>query len=149
MKALFLDDKGAEKPIIMGCYGIGIGRTAAASIEQNHDEAGIIWPPPLAPFDCIIVPVNVNDEETSKASEALYSELSSKGLSALYDDRDERAGVKFKDADLIGIPVRLTVSAKTLKEGSFEIKKRNEKESRLVKKISDATEEVKKGAWVS
>ncbi|MEK7312894.1 MAG: proline--tRNA ligase [Deltaproteobacteria bacterium] len=143
MKALFLDDKGAEKPIIMGCYGIGIGRTAAASIEQNHDEAGIIWPPPLAPFDCIIVPVNVNDEETSKASEALYSELSSNGLSALYDDRDERAGVKFKDADLIGIPVRLTVSAKTLKEGSFEIKKRNEKESRLVK-ISDATEEVKK-----
>ncbi|MFZ3072923.1 MAG: proline--tRNA ligase, partial [Thermodesulfobacteriota bacterium] len=91
MKAFFLDEKGAEKPIIMGCYGIGIGRTAAASIEQNHDEAGIIWPPPLAPFDCIIVAVNVNDEETKKASEALYSELSSKGLSVLYDDRDERA----------------------------------------------------------
>ncbi|HZX36286.1 MAG TPA: proline--tRNA ligase [Thermodesulfobacteriota bacterium] len=143
MKALFLDDKGVEKPIIMGCYGIGIGRTAAASIEQNHDEAGIIWPPPLAPFDCIIVPVNVNDEETSKASEALYSELSSEGLSALYDDRDERAGVKFKDADLIGIPVRLTVSAKTLKEGSFEIKKRSEKESRLVKK-EEAIAEVRK-----
>lgn len=143
MKALFLDDKGVEKPIIMGCYGIGIGRTAAASIEQNHDEAGIIWPPPLAPFDCIIVPVNVNDLETSKASEALYSELSSEGLSVLYDDRDERAGVKFKDADLLGIPVRLTVSAKTLTQGSFEIKRRNEKESRLVKK-QEAIAEVRK-----
>ncbi len=134
MGCTFLDANGKEKPMIMGCYGIGIGRTAAAAIEQNHDDAGIIWPPPLAPFDVHMVPVKVKDEETMKASEELYSTLIEKGFDVLLDDRDERAGVKFKDADLIGVPVRLTISTKTLKEDSIEIKGRGEKEARLVKR---------------
>ncbi|MDH4227490.1 MAG: proline--tRNA ligase [Deltaproteobacteria bacterium] len=133
MGAKFLDEKGVERPIIMGCYGIGIGRTAAAAIEQNHDDAGIIWPKPLSPFDVHLVPVNVNDEETKKASDALYENLKKEGFDVLYDDRDERAGVKFKDSDLIGIPLRITVSAKTLKEGSVEMKGRRDAAPRLVK----------------
>jgi len=141
MGAVFLDEKGVEKPAIMGCYGIGIGRTAAAAIEQNHDENGIIWPPPLSPFDCHIVPVNVNDMETRNAADGLYALLTEKGYEVLLDDRDERAGIKFKDADLIGIPVRITVSSKTLKEGCVEIKERKKEGARLVK-IEDAAQDV-------
>jgi prolyl-tRNA synthetase len=133
MHTTFLDENGKERSMIMGCYGIGIGRTAAAAIEQNHDENGIIWPNPIAPFDCEIVPVNVNDEETLKTAEALYASLGEKGVEVLLDDRDERAGVKFKDADLIGIPVRVTVSPRTLKEGSVELKERSATDARLVK----------------
>jgi prolyl-tRNA synthetase len=126
----------------MGCYGIGVGRTAAASIEQNHDEAGIIWPKPLAPFDCEVLPVNVKDEETRKAAEALYEGLE-KEMDVLLDDRDERAGVKFKDADLIGIPVRVTIGERNLKQGMVEIKERKTGEVRLVK-LDEAAGEVKK-----
>lgn len=140
MGATFLDERGCERPFIMGCYGIGIGRTAAAAIEQNHDEDGIIWPAPLAPFDCHIVPVNVNEEETLKVAQDLHSSLIEGGYGVLFDDRDERAGVKFKDADLIGIPVRITVSSRTLKQGSTGIKERWGKEERLVK-IEDTVEE--------
>ncbi|MFQ5736924.1 MAG: proline--tRNA ligase [Thermodesulfobacteriota bacterium] len=142
MGATFLDEQGREKPMIMGCYGIGVGRTAAASIEQNHDENGIIWPTPLAPFGCEVLPLNVRDEETLRAAEALYETLNGLGVETLLDDRDERAGVKFKDADLIGIPVRVTVGARNLKQGLVEIKRRNEKEARLVK-VEGAAEEVR------
>jgi prolyl-tRNA synthetase len=137
MGATFLDGKGGEKPMIMGCYGIGIGRTAAASIEQNHDEAGIIWPKPLAPFHCEVVPVNVKDETVMKAGEAIYTELTKAGLDVLFDDRDERAGVKFKDADLIGIPVRVAIGERNLKDGNVEIKDRKTGVVSLVK-LSEA-----------
>ncbi|VAW37872.1 Prolyl-tRNA synthetase, bacterial type, partial [hydrothermal vent metagenome] len=140
MGATFLDENGKEKPMIMCCYGIGIGRTAAAAIEQNHDEGGIIWPVPLAPFDCHIVAVNVKDEATMKVAEALYSELQEKGLDVLFDDRKVRAGFKFKDADLIGIPVRITVSANTVAEDSVEIKERRAEEPTLVRVEDVATE---------
>ncbi len=142
MGATFLDEQGAERPMIMGCYGIGVGRTAAASIEQNHDEFGIIWPVPLAPFGCEVVPVNVTHEESMKTAEALYAELNKAGVDTLLDDRDERAGVKFKDSDLIGIPVRVTVGERNLKQGNVEVKRRNEKEARLVK-VEDAAAVVK------
>ncbi|MBI5562691.1 MAG: proline--tRNA ligase [Deltaproteobacteria bacterium] len=133
MSATFLDAAGKERPFIMGCYGIGVGRTAAASIEQNHDDLGIIWPRPLAPFSCEVVPVNVADEGTRKAAEGLYESLNASGIETLLDDRDERAGVKFKDADLIGIPVRVTIGERNLKQGLVEIKERRAKEARLVK----------------
>lgn len=143
MGATFLDESGAERPMIMGCYGIGIGRTAAASIEQNHDEFGIIWPAPLSPFDCEVVPVNVKDAESLKVAEEIYSGLTASGLDALLDDRDERAGVKFKDADLIGIPVRVTIGERNLKQGLVEIKERRSGEVRLVK-AGEAVEELLK-----
>jgi len=137
LSATFLDEAGKAQPFIMGCYGIGIGRTAAAAIEQNHDEAGIIWPGPIAPFSCEVVPVNVADEGTKKAAEALYNALAEAGCETLLDDRDERAGVKFKDADLIGIPVRVTIGERNLKQGLVEVKERRAKEARLVK-VADA-----------
>jgi prolyl-tRNA synthetase len=124
MKALFLDQNGKEQTMVMGCYGIGIGRTVAAAIEQNHDGDGIVWPLPLAPYSVIITPVNVNEKTLSDAAEELYRILSEKGLEVILDDRDERAGVKFKDADLIGIPYRVTVGPKKLAEGKMEVKTR-------------------------
>ncbi|MBI1911820.1 MAG: proline--tRNA ligase [Deltaproteobacteria bacterium] len=141
MGATFLDEEGKERPIIMGCYGIGIGRTAAAAIEQNHDEFGIIWPKPLAPFGCEVVAVNIKDEETSKTAVAIYGALKDKGIDALLDDRDERAGVKFKDADLIGIPVRVTIGERNLKQGLVEIKERKSGQVKLVK-VEEAVAEV-------
>jgi prolyl-tRNA synthetase len=122
MKAIYLDKNGKEQYMVMGCYGIGIGRTVAAAIEQNYDENGIIWPLPIAPYHVIITPVNVNDEPIRRVSEDLYKSLSEKGIEVILDDRDERAGVKFKDADLIGIPLRVTVGHKSLADGRIEIK---------------------------
>jgi len=116
----------------MGCYGIGVGRTVAAAIEQNHDEDGIIFPISIAPFHVYLLPVNTNDPEVMGVSERLYEELKGEGVEVLFDDRDERAGVKFKDADLIGIPLRLTVGERNLKEGKVEIRKRRTKETVLV-----------------
>ncbi len=124
MGCTYLDEDGAEKPMVMGCYGIGVGRTAAAAIEQNHDEAGIKWPAPIAPFEALVLPLNVNDPEVMEAARAIYDGLLGSGLDALLDDRDERAGFKFKDADLIGIPYRVVVGGKGIKEGVVEIKKR-------------------------
>jgi prolyl-tRNA synthetase len=124
MKATVLDDQGKERTLIMGCYGIGIGRTAAASIEQNHDENGIVWPMPLAPFQVIVTMLNPNDEEVCAAGESLYLELLAQGIEVLLDDRDERPGSKFKDADLLGIPLRVNVGARSLKEQSFELQER-------------------------
>jgi prolyl-tRNA synthetase len=124
MKATFLDADGVAKEIIMGCYGVGIGRTAAAAIEQNHDENGIIWPMPLAPFQVIITMLNPKDEAVFAAGEKLYRDLLEEGIEVLLDDRDERPGSKFKDADLLGIPLRVNVGARGLKEQSFEFQER-------------------------
>ncbi len=128
MKATFLDEQGKEKPMIMGCYGIGISRTVAAVVEQNHDEDGIIWPRAIAPFHVHIIPVNVKNEEQKQMAERLYQECLQSGYEVLIDDRGERAGVKFKDADLIGIPLRITVGAKA-KEGIVECKIRKNGDS--------------------
>lgn len=128
MKATFLDEQGKEKTMIMGCYGIGISRTVAAVVEQNHDEDGIIWPKAIAPFHVHIIPVNVKNEEQKQLAERLYEECRRAGYEVLIDDRGERAGVKFKDADLIGIPLRITVGAKA-QEGIVECKVRKNGES--------------------
>jgi len=124
LKANYLDENGVEKPIIMGSYGIGPARIAAAAIEQGNDENGIIWPLSIAPFHIQIIPVNVKDVSTMDVAEGIYTGLEEKGFEVLLDDRDERAGVKFKDADLIGIPYRIVIGEKNLKEGFVELKVR-------------------------
>ncbi len=124
MKAVYLDNEGKEQNLYMGCYGIGVSRTVAASIEQNYDERGIIWPVPIAPFHVIITPVNVKNEELATAAETMYRDLTDKGVEVILDDRDERAGVKFMDADLIGLPLRVTIGPKRLAEGKVEIRER-------------------------
>ncbi len=131
MKCSFLDADGKEKPMIMGCYGIGITRIAAAAIEQNHDQDGIRWPMALAPFQVAVVTAG-KEPELAAAAEKLEAELEQAGVEVLYDDRDERAGLKFKDADLLGIPLRVTVGKRGLAEGKLEFKPRGEKEARLV-----------------
>lgn len=128
LKAFFLDENGQEKPIIMGSYGIGPARIAAAAIEQNHDKDGIIWPKSIAPFDAEILPLNMKDAKSVETAEKLYKDLTDKGLEVLIDDRDERAGVKFKDADLIGIPAQIIIGEKNLKEDLVEIRDRQTKE---------------------
>jgi prolyl-tRNA synthetase len=112
MGATFLDENGKEQPVIMGCYGIGITRTVAAIVEQNHDENGIIWPVSVAPFHIHLIVVNSKDDTQRELADQLYDSLQAKGFDVLYDDRNERPGVKFKDADLIGLPLRLTVGKK-------------------------------------
>jgi len=124
MGAVFLDESGSEKTIEMGCFGIGVGRTAAASIEQNHDDKGIIWPVPIAPFTVCLLSMNPGDEEIARTADKIYRDLSDSGIEVLYDDRDERAGVKFNDADLIGIPLRVTLGKRGLKEGNVELRVR-------------------------
>lgn len=123
MHAVFQDVDGVEKPFIMGCYGIGVSRTAAAAIEKFHDEFGIKWPKEIAPYQVTIIPVNINDEKQMEVANDLYDKFQKAGIEVLIDDRDERAGVKFKDADLIGIPVRITVG-KSINEGLVEYKLR-------------------------
>ncbi len=132
MEAYFLDKDGKQKPCIMGCYGIGIGRTAAAAIEQNFDENGMILPEPISPFVFYILPVNYKDGEIKKTADMLYEKLKAKGCDILLDDRDERPGIKFKDADLLGFPYRITIGKKTLKEGKVELKKRKDGETELL-----------------
>jgi prolyl-tRNA synthetase len=124
LKAHYLDKEGREQTMIMGCYGIGIDRTVAACIEQNHDEQGIIWPVPIAPYQVIITPVNIKDEKLAAAADGIYRHLVGVGVEAILDDRDERAGVKFMDADLLGIPLRVTVGPKRLAEGKVEVRER-------------------------
>ena len=130
--ATYLDAQGQQHPIIMGCYGIGVGRLLAAAIEQNHDDRGIIFPPPIAPYQVYLVSLNPEDARVRQAAEELYTRLQDEGLEVLYDEREESAGVKFNDADLLGLPVRLVVSPRTLREGSVEVKGRREEQSRLV-----------------
>ncbi len=132
MKAYFLDENGKERPIIMGCYGIGIGRTMAAAVEQNHDEKGIVFPIPLAPFEVSLLALQMHEPQVAETAEQLYCALSDQGLDVLLDDRDERAGVKFNDADLLGIPVRVTVGLKGVRQGSVEIKLRSEAQAETV-----------------
>ncbi len=124
LRATFLDAQGAERPIVMGCYGIGVGRTAAAAIEQNNDADGIVWPVPLAPWEVVVLPLQVKDEATREAAARVAEGLESRGVEVLVDDRDERPGVKFKDADLLGIPLRITIGAKGLAQGVAEVKER-------------------------
>jgi len=135
MNATVLDQDGKERVMAMGCYGIGITRIVGAAIEQNHDENGIIWPAPLAPFDVVIVPIGMDRSDTVReAAEALYQELSELGYEVLFDDRDARPGVKFADAELIGIPHRLVVSERNLAAGELEYRHRRDSESRNVKR---------------
>ncbi len=122
LKATFLDKDGQAKPFFMGCYGIGVTRTMAASIEQHNDENGIIWPVSIAPYEVVVLPVNGNDAGIAEMAESIYRELLAGGTDAILDDRDERAGVKFNDTDLIGYPVRVTVGNKAVGEGKVEIK---------------------------
>ena len=123
MNAVYLDENGKTQPFIMGCYGIGVSRTAAAAVERHHDEWGIKWPIAIAPYHVDIVPVNVQDELQMKVSNEIYEKLNAAKVEVVFDDRDERAGVKFKDADLIGFPFRITVG-KTINEGFVEFKVR-------------------------
>ena len=142
MHCTYLDDQGASHPMTMGCYGLGIGRTVAAAIEQNHDENGIIWPLPLAPFEVLVMGLSSRDEQVVEAADRLYGQLNEQGVEVLYDDRDERPGVKFKDADLVGIPVRLVVGAKSLAEGRVELSLRRDGEKILVP-VENAIEKIK------
>ena len=124
MGATFMDEDGREKPFLMGCYGIGVGRTMAAAIEQNNDDQGIIWPRAIAPFEVVVVAVNAKKEEQLTYAEGIYEECRKAGLDVLLDDRKERAGVKFKDCDLIGYPVRVTIGPKAVEEDVIEVKVR-------------------------
>ena len=130
--ATVLNAEGRQEPLVMGCYGIGIGRTVAAAIEQNHDDNGIMFPMPIAPYQVLITLLNPKDAQVAEVGEALYRELQNNGIEVLLDDRDERPGSKFKDADLIGIPLRVTVGARGLKDGVFEISWRNVAEKNMV-----------------
>ena len=126
MNATFQDNEGGEQHFVMGCYGIGVSRVVAAAIEQNHDQNGIIFPVPMAPFQVIVLNLSLKNEETSKAAEDLYLNLKQQGHDVLYDDRDERPGSKFKDADLIGIPFRVTVGKTYEKNGEVEVRLRKD-----------------------
>ena len=131
MGATYLDKNGKTQPIVMGCYGIGVERTAAAVIEQHHDENGIIWPLSIAPYHVVVVPVNMKKEEQVKAAEKIYNELKDMGVEVLLDDRDERVGFKFKDSELIGIPMRITVG-KDITDGKVEFKLRSESDKEVI-----------------
>jgi len=138
LKATYLDEHGKEKPIVMGSYGIGPARIAAAAIEQNNDEYGMIWPRSIAPFDVIIIPLNMKDKEVHDLSISIYEELSALHIECLMDDRDERPGIKFKDADLIGIPIQIVIGERNLKEGMIEIKDRKTGEKEKIPSSSAA-----------
>jgi len=139
--AKFLDEQGNEKPCLMGCYGIGINRILAAAIELGNDDNGIIWPISIAPFEVLVTCVNQDDEKIAGVAENIYQQLLSAGLDVLLDDRQLRGGVKFKDADLIGVPVRVTVGRKSVADGSVEIKLRCEEQSQKIS-INKAKERV-------
>ena len=132
MNAVFLDQNGKTQPYVMGCYGIGVTRTAAAAIEAHHDDHGIIWPLSIAPYHAVVIPVNIKDELQMKVAEDIYKTLLKHGVEAVLDDRDERAGVKFKDADLIGFPYRITVG-KTIADGLVEFKAREDEQLSNIK----------------
>jgi prolyl-tRNA synthetase len=145
MNATYLDTNGKENLIVMGCYGIGVTRILAATIEQSHDDNGIVWPDNIAPFNVVIIPINYSDVKTKETTDKLYKDLTSKGIDVLIDDRDERAGIKFKDADLIGIPYRVTIGEKNLANGNVELKTRNgSKDSSRLLKPEDAMLEIVK-----
>lgn len=132
MGATYLNKEGIKNDILMGCYGIGISRTMAAAIEQKYDGNGMLWPIAIAPYQVILIPVNTKKEDQMEAAYKIYNDLIELGIEVMIDDRDERAGVKFKDADLIGIPLRITIGPKSLQENKVELKKRNESENSLI-----------------
>jgi prolyl-tRNA synthetase len=156
LSARFLDDKETQHPIIMGCYGIGINRILAALIETSHDENGIVWSPTIAPYEVLVVPLNVTHDETRHTALRLHDELQAAGVDVLLDDRDQRAGVKFKDADLIGVPLRVVVGERGLKQGQLEVKWRwdaqpqmlavNEAVARISQMLRDAKAELDRRA---
>ncbi len=130
--ATYLNDQGQQHPIIMGSYGIGVGRLLAGAIEQNHDDKGIVFPAPIAPYQVHLVSLNPEHEDVRQAADNLYDGLQKEGIEVLYDDREESAGVKFNDADLLGLPVRLVVSPRTLRENAVEVKGRLEERGQIV-----------------
>jgi prolyl-tRNA synthetase len=137
--ATYLDEAGEAQPIVMGSYGIGVGRQLACVAEAYYDEFGLMWPVSVAPYPVHLVVLSSKDGSAEEAAEKLYADLVKAGLEPLYDDRDERAGVKFNDADLIGLPLRVTVSARSLQNGGFEFKRRD-KEERTIVPVGDAIE---------
>ncbi len=145
--ASFVDASGVSHPIVMGCYGIGLGRLLAAAIEQNHDDKGIIWPMSIAPYHIYLCPLYLENPQVAGAAENLYADLEAQGLEVLFDDRSESPGVKFNDADLLGIPIRVTISPRTLEKNSVEVKWRSRKESehvpldRIVARLNELTQE--------
>ena len=132
LDAEYVDENEQWHPIIMGCYGIGVNRIVASLCETRFDDNGLVWPLSIAPYELLIVPLNVADEEVMAVANRCYDELKAAGVDVLIDDRDERPGVKFKDADLIGIPLRVTIGGRGLKEGIVELKWRNEESARKV-----------------
>ncbi|HHF08408.1 MAG TPA: proline--tRNA ligase, partial [Kosmotoga arenicorallina] len=156
MNGYFTDENGDNKPYIMGCYGWGVSRTLSASVEQLHDKNGIIWPLSIAPFQIVISALNTSDEQIMKVSEDLYAILQERGYEVLLDDRNISPGVKFKDADLIGIPLRITVGRK-LKEQKLELKLRtspaqdveiDEKYTEVLEKIAQLLDEYAQGDFL-
>lgn len=143
LKAAYLDENGKEQPMVMGCYGVGVSRTMAAAIEQNYDDNGIIWPIEIAPYHVLVVPVNTKDEASAAKAEEIYMQLKKVGLETVIDDRNERPGVKFKDADLIGYPLRVVVGPKTLTEGKLEVKIRKTGEIRYLPLDGDYVQDIK------
>lgn len=143
LKATYLDENGKEQPMVMGCYGVGVSRTMAAAIEQNYDDNGIIWPIEIAPYHVLVVPVNTKDEASAAKAEEIYMQLKKVGLETVIDDRNERPGVKFKDADLIGYPLRVVVGLKTLTEGKLEVKIRKTGEIRYLPLDGDYVQDIK------
>ena len=143
LKATYLDENGKEQPMVMGCYGVGVSRTMAAAIEQNNDKDGMIWPVAIAPYEVLVVPVNTKDEASTAKAEEIYSTLLKAGVETVIDDRNERPGVKFKDADLIGYPLRVVVGPKTLAEGKIEVKVRKNGEVHMLPVDGDYVSAVK------
>jgi prolyl-tRNA synthetase len=131
MNATYLDADGTARPLVMGCYGIGVGRTAAAAVEQHHDADGIVWPLPIAPLQVMVIPVNIHDSRLWETAQSLHDALETAGVEVLLDDRDERPGVKFKDADLIGLPLRVTIG-KALAQGQVELMARRARRTTMV-----------------
>jgi prolyl-tRNA synthetase len=130
MNCRFQDADGNEQPMIMGCYGLGVGRTVAAAVEQNHDDKGIVWPLPLAPFEVVLVMLNADKPEVVEAADGLYGQLEEAGIDVLFDDRPERPGVKFNDMDLVGFPVRVVLGKRGLEAGEVEVSLRRDGEKR-------------------
>lgn len=143
MKCTFLDENGKERPMVMGCYGVGVSRTMAAAIEQNNDKDGMIWPVSIAPYEVLVVPVNTKDEESTAKAEEIYANLCKAGVETVIDDRNDRPGVKFKDADLIGYPLRVVCGPKTIKEGQIEVKVRRTGEVVMLPLDSDYVATIK------
>jgi prolyl-tRNA synthetase len=140
--ASFIDEKGDSHPIVMGCYGLGPSRLLGAAIEQNHDDKGIIWPVSIAPYQVYLCPLYREGSKVAEVAEQLYTDLTAAGIDVLFDDRNESAGVKFNDADLIGLPFRITVSPRTLEKDSVEFKKRTEKNVEVIP-LKDIVKKIK------